>query len=195
LLEEGVPRRDIRHEITLDSSSSGGRVDMAVLRDSWIVGIEIKSGADKLDRLRDQCKAMRRAFDYVRIVIDTRLAPKAEASLWATYPTWYHHGAAGFVSRYQGGWIDQPRPSLSGADSWYESRRTTTPDMAALLWKEEACPISSSKTRTAALGWIRENMALKDLRPRIIDALRTRGPNRWEEAFWRDFDALEAAAA
>lgn len=190
LLAEGVPRRDIRHEITLDTYSSAGRCDLAVLRDTRLIGIEIKSGKDKTDRLREQCKAMHRCFDYVRVVVDTRLDGKINAGFWAVSPTWYCHESRGFVSGYRGGWLPEREPRLSYPESW-ASRHANTADMAALLWKDEACPISGSKTRTAAIGWIRENMALKELRPCVIDALRTRVPNRWEEAFWRDFDAAE----
>ena len=62
LLDAGIDRRDIRHELTLDTSSSGGRVDLVVLRDRRLIGIEIKSGGDKLDRLAGQLVAMRRVF-------------------------------------------------------------------------------------------------------------------------------------
>ena len=54
LLDAGVPRDAIRHEITLDSSSSDGRADMVVALDRCITGIEIKSGKDTLDRLDSQ---------------------------------------------------------------------------------------------------------------------------------------------
>jgi hypothetical protein len=194
LLAEGVPRRDIRHEITLDTYSSAGRCDLAVLRDDSIIGVEIKSGTDKVDRLKDQCRAMNRCFDYVRIVIDTRLIDKLGDSFWTCGLSWYHHEAQCFVSGYSGEWQKQADPCLSRPDSWV-SKHGNTADMAALLWKEEVCPITGSKTRDAALKWVRENMALKDLRPRVIEALRARVPNRWEAAFWRDFDALQEAAA
>jgi hypothetical protein len=193
LLAEGVSRRDIRHEITLDTYSSAGRCDLAVLRDTNIIGIEIKSGKDKVDRLREQCKAMHRCFDYARIVIDTRLREKLGRSFSVSGTTWYHHETQGFVYGYRGDWRSEPEPRLSFPGGW-ESRHANTADMTSLLWKEEACPISGSKTRTAAIGWIRENMALKDLRPRVIEALRNRVLNRWEEAFWRDFDALRVAS-
>ena len=197
LLAEGVPRRDIRHEITLDTYSSAGRCDLAVLRDTHIIGIEIKSGKDKVDRLKEQCKAMHRCFDYICVVLDTRLEEKLGHSFWAAEPYWYHHESSGFVSYswMHKGWIDQPNPCLTTETRAWRSSRANTADMAALLWKEEACPISGSRTRTAALAWVRENMALKDLRPRVIEALRTRCPNRWEEAFWRDFDAAQQEAA
>ena len=78
LLAEGLTRRDIRHELTLDSHSSGGRADIIVfgkddrLQKNFIGGIEIKSGRDVLDRCDDQGDSYGRAFDRMIYVIDKR---------------------------------------------------------------------------------------------------------------------------
>lgn len=199
LLSEGVPRGDIRHEIPMNSWSSGGRVDLAVLRDDRLVGIEIKSGKDKFDRLPAQHQAMRGAFDTVRVVIDTRIAAKALLGFYGGGMHWYRHETGEFVERYRAEWLAAREVRLSAPERW-EGRHSTSTGLTALLWKDEVCPVAAaaggkSRTRTAAMDWIRENMALKDLRPGVIAALRARALNRWEIAFWRDFATRERAVA
>ena len=49
LIRHGIPRHDIRHEITPDSNSSAVRADIvAITHETCIIGIEIKSACDTL---------------------------------------------------------------------------------------------------------------------------------------------------
>ncbi|GAB4368144.1 MAG: hypothetical protein Kow00114_27220 [Kiloniellaceae bacterium] len=198
LLDVGVPREDIRHEWPLDSGSSGGRVDLAVTRDDRLIGMEIKSASDTVDRLRDQINAMQRAFDVVKVVADTRLEPKLSRGFGAAATTYYSHETRSFVHLYRGDWLPIDDARLAAVDVWGCSRRTTVSGMARLLWRDEARRVAQElgcmvDTREKAVDWLRENARLRDLRPLIIRTMRARSLNRWEEAFWRDFEAAEAA--
>lgn len=75
LLASGWDRRDIRHELTLDSSSTDGRADMVLLDERWLTGIEIKSGADRLDRCEEQGRRYHARFDSSLLVMDARHEP------------------------------------------------------------------------------------------------------------------------
>jgi hypothetical protein len=59
LLAHGIPRRDIRHEITLDSLGRGGRADIVAIVADRLAGIEIKSASDSLARCVKQLDALR----------------------------------------------------------------------------------------------------------------------------------------
>ena len=198
LLDAGIDRRDIRHELTLDTSSSGGRVDLVVLRDRRLIGIEIKSGSDKLDRLEGQLEAMRRAFDSCKVVIDTALRAKVGSRFWQAGPFFYNFAE----DRLHDCWLaDTPvdGAALIAEERGHASRRTTTRDMACLLWRDEAVGVCQALkmqvgTREKGLDWLRENVSLKELRPLVIEELRGRTLNRWEEAFWRDYEGKEMAA-
>jgi hypothetical protein len=79
LLAHGIPRRDIRHEITLDSTSRGGRADIVVILSGTVLaGIEIESAFDNLARWVEQLDAYARAFDAPLFVIDERLVKRLQ---------------------------------------------------------------------------------------------------------------------
>jgi hypothetical protein len=78
LMRHGILRHDIRHEITLDSNSSGGRADIVViLNDAVLAGIEIKSGAESLARCVQRLDAYARAFDAPVFVVDAAIARRS----------------------------------------------------------------------------------------------------------------------
>lgn len=200
LLADGLTRRDIRHELTLDSASSDGRVDMALLLDSEIVGVEIKSGKDVLDRLPDQIRANRLAFDRVAVVLDKRhmegkpVNPVAARASYTTAFWLYADGA--ILDRINA--TEESRPLFQLRQYYSHSGRSddTSPvHMARLLWRYQACEIVGCKTRVRALEVIRERMCLADLRPKVIALMRERQLSRWEESFWHRFDAGQAVAA
>ena len=199
LLESGVPRRDIRHELTLDTNSDGGRSDVVFLRDGGINTIEIKSGSDKLDRLKAQLDTYGRAFDRVYVVADETHADDVfGGALW--WADFWRSEAAQFV----GGWRGDLIPRCPDFIRNYQYRRcsehTSPAAMARLMWRDEAMRVSQrlggpGGTRCGAIDWMRENACLAGLRPLVINELRARVPNRWEEAFWTRFDAEKAMAA
>lgn len=199
LIAAGVARDCIRHEITLDSSSSGGRCDLVVLHDGLVIGFEIKSGSDTLDRLKAQRDAAMRAMDYFRPVIDPRhreafTSDNMETGLWtmASVTLVWNRDPDGprFTTPWKDGWPAtlplMPRPDV------YRSNRTCTPDMARMLWRHEAIRVAgligaSTDRRYTAIDAIREYGRLTDVRRGVIEALRSRELNRWEETFWRRF--------
>jgi hypothetical protein len=193
LLAMGLERRAIRHELTLDTSSSGGRTDMVVLRDDLTI-IEIKSAKDRLDRLDKQRGAARLAADrFIAIVaakhwglewLPDRLCYRADGSI-ACGPedNRMRESVASLMQRPRG--QDDPDTSVR--------------HMLRLLWAPEVEATSEKlgmklETRYRALRWLGENARLSDVRPLVIDALLKRQPNRWEEAFWARFDAQREAA-
>ena len=191
LLDRGVPRGDIRHEITLDTASAGGRADVVVLHTARLITIEIKSGSDKLDRLRDQIARYERSFDFVRVVADKRHA-KAIFDTHSVYGAVYWCGE---THQFVSGWHDalEPCEPKLMAPTYRYSGETSVVNIARLLWRNEAVRVSKelggpAGTRDAAIDWMRENARLRDVRPLVIDELRARIPNRWEDAFWKKFD-------
>lgn len=197
LLSEGVPRRFIRHELTLDTSSSGGRADVILLMDDSIHGIELKSGKDVLDRLAQQRERYDRAFDYTHIIIDRVHAKRSEhGTLNYPYGTMAYCHEIKALSSWYGGEATYTFYLNNLTD---KSTTTSVPAMCSLLWRAEAAAISLElnlyrKNRHAAIAQLRENASLAQVRPLIIKELRARLPSAWEMAFWKKFDALEAAA-
>lgn len=189
LLAEDVLRRDIRHEIPLGSFSEKGRADVVVLTDR-ILGFEIKSGRDKLDRLAAQREAYGRHFDLAAAILDRRHYDKAP----------YHRGLTLCWEQDSASLINLAGVPLRTPRRYHFSDRTAVGDMASLLWRDEMISVARTfagfrfKTRTAALDWARENMSLAKLRPCVIEMLRRRPLNGHETTFWADFDAMDVAA-
>jgi hypothetical protein len=195
LLDEGVSRGSIRHELTLDTASSGGRVDMALLLDR-IIGIELKSASDTLHRLQEQIRAMRLAFDGVWAVADIWHEKSFDKAHFAhAHRLLFDRTVDGMLSEAYGYPLRQLVPSFASTWGWGGSRETSLYHMASLLWRTEACAIAEQlfgrkfRTREAALGEIREAGSLKALRPLLLAQLRNRPPSRWETAFWARFDS------
>lgn len=189
LLARGFTRASIRHEITLDTSSSGGRADIVVLADAGIAGIEIKSGRDTLDRCETQARQYKRAFDRLLLVADRRHVPLGD---YNARPK--HWGA---VACYDAGALTDIHAHINPIwpiNAMGASDDTSPFGMLSLLWANEACVAVAScgvltKTRCIAIPRGAEHMSLKEIRAQVVKLLRARHLNRWEEAFWRKFDA------
>lgn len=192
LLKEGRKRRDLRFEIPLGTNSSGGRADIVVLDDKSLGCVELKSGKDTFDNdaIKSQCKPYRRTFDNVAVVMDSHHLKKFKPDNhgFKSYPKCnaiYHHVENKINDNYDSEIIIPLIPALF---RWSHCN-TSVRDMAALLWKSECDNIMGIKqTRTKSLGIIAEEWALKDIRPRVIEQLRSRVLNQWEEKFWEKFD-------
>lgn len=195
LMAEGVARGDIRHEITLDTSSSGGRADIVVLSPSALLGIEVKSESDTVKRLAGQIDNYRRAFDIVRVVCDVKHRDKivVASDFWSANQ--------GFVMFVRGEPHPHPARLTAGmrpvsGDGW-RRRPAVHGALARLLWRSEILSVSSCLggpygarvTREDAIEWLCEEARLSEMRPLVVEALRAREHNRWEAAFWRRFDA------
>lgn len=162
LLNHGIPREAIRHEITLDTSSSDGRADMVVALDRELIGIEIKSGKDKLDRLQTQRDQYRRRFDRMCLVLDARHLPKDEViresrggGSWSEYRTlsqFMHRLNFGGIAIAKDGSLDGTLHSYDDLPWGPKSgwRRRYGPDdkqapgaMLSMLWASEVSLIAA----------------------------------------------------
>lgn len=199
LLAEGIPRRDIRHEIPLDTASSMGRADMVLLLDK-LIGIEIKSGSDTLDRLEDQMWSYRLSFDGTMIVVDRRLMSQR--------PGWFGGHLFTFDRdrrddpfREGSGWmVKQLAPDFSRSWAWGASHHTSPRHMANLLWQREAAEgagklfgLSGRLTRVSMLRRLQEETPLKVVRGIVRDQLRGRPLSKWEAKFWTRYDSEQEA--
>lgn len=213
LLASGVPREAIRHEITLDSSSSDGRADMVVALDHALIGIEIKSGKDTLNRLDSQRERYSARFDRLALVLDKR---HEDAQLGQRLAI-FSFGPPAAIARPNSGGGVTLHPSLSGipempwdfrGDGWSTRDMLRPHAMLSLLWAEEAeqalgrlqldgvAPGGKRlNARCRIIDHLAEHVSIAQLRPRIAAALRARRLNRWEVAFWARFDATQQEMA
>lgn len=222
ILDSGIQREAIKHEITLDTSSSDGRADIVVALDRELIGIEIKSGKDKLGRLETQREQYRRRFDRMCLVLDARHLPKDEVirkelpnggySEYQTVSHFIHEIRFGSVAiardgaleNAPGSYRDLPWGQRCGWDTRYGPSQHQAPAaMLSLLWAKEALSIAadlvsagkippaagSGGARCRVIPHLAEHASITLLRPRIAASLRERQLNRWEEAFWKRFDA------
>ena len=193
LLANGVPRGDIRHELTLDTYSSGGRADLVILRDTRIVGIELKSGSDVLDRCEAQSLAMDRAFDVYMVIADISLA-KVRPTIGSHHWIYFRASDGLFTQHpeqhgYRGtDWTPFNIHWLTTYAGTFASRGTSPMWMASTLWADEVRPLTGSQTRCRALDTIRESFPLKDVRKHTVKQLRARNLGKWELAFWNRYD-------
>lgn len=214
LLDAGYPREAIRHEITLDSSSSDGRADMVLATDRALIGIEIKSGKDTLERLESQRERYGARFDRMALVIDERHAPADYAAGQAMRFGVIRIFAGGRLldrwdddrSRHLPTWGDAPWVlSRYPVRSFGATERMSPHAMLSMLWADEALTIAAELVASGAVPptgggqryrvvpHLAEHASIAQLRPRIAAALRSRKLNRWEEAFWAKFDAMQDA--
>lgn len=200
LLSGGISRRDIRHELTLDTNSADGRADLVLLLDEKLVAFEIKSARDKLDRLANQISAYRRTFDEVWIVADQKHIEGLKG-IWTAERVMYVHGDPEPFQHPFGGALRNIGVTVAGNRHPYaESDDTAPANMIRLLWAKEAIRAADALqqnhrgTRVSALRFVKEHGCLAAIRPLVINELRSRVPNRWEESFWRRYDGERRAA-
>lgn len=207
LLAYGIPREAIRHEITLDMSSSDGRADMVIALDRELIGIEIKSGKDTLERLDSQRERYSCRFDKLCLVVDDRHLPKDDFQR-INFVHRLRFGAVGVVSNGVLSCECGYAPWAAGP-SWKDSHqrrdRQSSHAMLSLLWAQEIVQIGSElvvsrsiphfrPVRYVGIPHLAEHASIATLRPLIAKSLRKRPLNRWEESFWSKFDLREVAA-
>lgn len=189
LLGLGLPREAIRHEITFDTSSSGGRADIVVLREEALIGIEIKSGSDTLDRLALQGPAYRKRFDHTILVHDDRHTGALAEMRCSCLAGWElltpDHVADSRILR----------ATIFPRGYFHRSGDLSPARMLSLLWASEIRGLGQCNTRWAGIDHMSEVMPLRDIRKGVAGLLRTRSLNLWEDAFWCRFDALQQAPA
>jgi hypothetical protein len=197
LLHYGLERRQIRHELPLDTYSSDGRADIVILGHEALIGAEIKSGSDTFDRLVDQAESYGCRFDDKVLVKDIRHREKAA-------PGWnYSHilmdwdGAISTIWRNEH--LDQRNQLsalLDGTRRQWVPRRQSPVALLSLLHCDEVEAAAAwcgfkVKTRHRAISLLAQEVPLKTIRRQVIAMLGLRELNRWEKAFWTRFDALD----
>jgi hypothetical protein len=60
--------------------------------------------------------------------------------------------------------------------------------MLSLLWAQEISVVAKSSVRHKGIKSAAETMCIKDIRRGVVEQLRMRRLNKWEEAFWKKFD-------
>ena len=157
----------IRHELGLCAGER--RVDLAVINGE-MVGYEIKSDVDRLDRLAAQAEAYGKVFDRMSIVTTDRYLADAVAML----PSWWEVLC-----------IRQGQEGVS-SEQVRVGRTNTGQDpfaLAQLLWREEA--LDELKSRALAKGlskkrrWIiwqhlAQAMPVAELRNVVRERLKAR---------------------
>lgn len=198
LIASGTPRRDIRHELTFDTSSADGRADIVVLSDAQLIGVELKSGRDTIDRLKTQTLTYEMRFDHQVLVYDAAHELKFRAQFgyvsgWHAAPIRFNSGVPEWDSegRYWNGVGVLSRPNDS---SHRKTGHVSSRAILEMLWRPEVRQIDGSKSnRFAIIDSLCESMPLRELRPLVVGQLRSRVLNRWEESFWRRYDARTEA--
>ena len=123
--KQGAPWVD---EITLGKR----RVDMVALVDGVLTGIEIKSGADDLERLKGQLKAYRSRFRQLIVVIEEAHLESVVAAIPRWCGIWIAEEAPGGVYlKTRGRGCRKPQPN----------RRGKVLMLARVLRTEELCAV------------------------------------------------------
>lgn len=210
LLDAGHPRDAIRHEITLDSSSSDGRADMVLAHDRMLVGIELKSGKDTLDRLESQRERYGARFDLPVLVVNVSHVPdeRKPSDERLRFPCVRLFAEGRIMGRYEGSWnnVSSWKDAPWEADVPLSARRLGAGErqaphaMLSMLWADEALnvaaklvqagviPPAGGGQRYRVIPHAAEHASIAQLRPCVATVLRARQLNRWEKAFWTRFD-------
>lgn len=150
----------------------GSRIDVAMIGDQ-LIGFEIKSDIDNLDRLSSQIHAYNRVFDQISLVVGDRFVQAAEAIL----PSWW--GIMRAARRSDG------LAELVSVRAASRNLRQDAYSMVTLLWKEEVIAIlndlangvakvSSRWNKDRLYVALAEALSLEDLRVEVTSKLRSR---------------------
>ena len=95
LLAGGVARDAIRHEITLDSASRGGRVDLVIADDAALFGVEISGAKTRAQSHRWWCLMRRKGSATSKIgIIAAFQTPRGYPARGAKAKSWRGHPRA-----------------------------------------------------------------------------------------------------
>ncbi len=150
----------------------GARIDVAMIGDQ-LIGFEIKSDIDTLDRLSFQIHAYNRVFDQITLVVGDRFAQMAEEIL----PPWW--GIIKAIRQLDGA------ANLVSVRSASRNMRQDAYSMATLLWKDEVIAILTDHAKNVAefsSRWnkdrlyvaLAEALPLEELRINVTAKLRSR---------------------
>ena len=205
LLSENWMREDIRIEIPLSTASADGRADIVCIGDDFLGAVELKSGKDKFcpAKLKAQIEPYKRAFDYCATVVDSEHYRRVETVVGLGnhprvqnnfnnvdvifhYNYWKFKGEFRDTAHCQEP-VEHLTPSLFRG--YRRSGKTSSRDMAAVMWKDELCKALGNKnTRSHNIDIVRREYGADKIRPLLMQALRDRPLNDWEITFWEKYD-------
>ena len=165
-------------ELTLESG--GARVDIALISDK-LLGFEIKSDFDTLDRLSNQIHSYNRVFDEITLVAGKTFIDIALKIL----PSWWGLIEA---SRDEMVFVNLKQVRLTKLNAQQNSQ-----SIASLLWKEEAinllkqegqkgAPLRLNKLKLYEL--IAQSVSKEDVKEWVTSTLRSR-------TMWRNSELLK----
>ena len=161
--KQGAPWVD---EITLGKR----RVDMVALVDGVLTGIEIKSGADDLERLKGQLKAYRSRFRQLIVVIEEAHLESVVAAIPRWCGIWIAEEAPGGVYlKTRGRGCRKPQPNKRGKVLM----------LARVLRKEELCTalglVDDESLRRGELAErLVATLSVEEVEACVVEALRQR---------------------
>ncbi|WP_181408224.1 NERD domain-containing protein [Pararhizobium mangrovi] len=139
-LREIIPGCRIIHEI--NASSFGNRIDVLVVGEDRIAAVEIKSERDKLDRLPDQVRAMKRVAHRTFAAVHEKFLKDAHGQAFppkeARHATVWVYPRVGRVGHVDCGidWHDR--------DKWLKRNLCLPSDAIWMLWRDELHEICRS---------------------------------------------------
>lgn len=162
---------DRRTRIVNELAVGGGvaRIDVAVVN-GRMLGIEIKSDADTLGRLRSQASAYNAVFDLVTIVCGARHS----SQVYAIVPEWW-----AIVEAKQA----PDSVELKTVRVGRENLRVDSIQIARLLWRDELLSVLAkhgltaglrSKSREQLVRALCGNLAVSDIQLEVRDCIKSR---------------------
>jgi hypothetical protein len=186
------PDARIMHEV--NASSFGNRIDVLAVSPAEIIAVEIKSAKDKLDRLPEQMKAMRRCSHFALAVLHEKFLLEKEVSFPGNADFERDGKLFAWVSPAEH--RDVPRDSLwiypeasrgrHNLGAWREPQQAVCkplpPSAIDILWRGELAEMAArhgiagmkSATMERLINALRWNLTGCDLTKGICAALRSR---------------------
>ena len=156
------PDARVVHELVVNSER---RIDMAFIGSDYLVGVEIKSSRDVMDRLKDQMTVFRRHLPLVIVAV----APKWEKEM--------HHLS------YSDNFVVDPAADVPvRGHSYYRQNLSVTVPLLSLLWAQElrnivvrlAIPSSTKATMVHNIAAIAQHATGAQIVHEVCTELRAR---------------------
>lgn len=186
------PEARIMHEV--NACSFGNRIDVLAVSPAEIIAVEIKSAKDKLDRLPDQMKAMKRCSHAALAVLHEKFLLENEVSYWANAD--FERDGKMFALVSPADHRDVPRGSLwvypeanrgrFNLGAWRDPQQAVCkplpPSAIDILWRGELAAMAArhgiagmkSATMERLVNALRWNLTGAQLTKGICAALRAR---------------------
>jgi hypothetical protein len=180
------PNARIMHEV--NAGSFGNRIDVLAVDRAEIIAVEIKSALDKLDRLKDQLKAMKGCAHHAIAALHEKFLVEKETNRWSSQ---YERNGVHYMrdlpegAPFEATWIYPEQPG-NFYRAWRQPRLKPTVPLPAgaldMLWREELLEmcgrysvcVPKRPTRGQMIPALRWSLSGRDLTLGICAALRSR---------------------